>query len=396
MKILMVSTEYPPMKGGVAHYSQKLVGSLRNEGLEVSVVCDEHGRGDFTGISPYNRHNSDVVIKAVKEFKPDVVHVQYEQGLYGLHLDPINPKRTGTTIESFYHDCKLPIVTTFHSAYTFTQWMRLIVPSSGRFGRIGTFLRATYDYWTHLLNYSSFNTLNRGKIGPNRAGIVFSKYLQNLIPGSYLIYHGSEPSVPPPTDKSEVRKKFLLPEDANIALAVGFMTATKGWDMIKKMRVPNDWKIVINTSKNHYSKEGVKKKFENDGVIDLNRGFLDDGELSLLSYSADALILPYKVSSGSGVMFDGFAHGLPFISSDIPFFREFSDIGLGISVRRDPNQFSRALLALEQNLERYKNTVEIFRKKLLWQDIANKHIILYNLIVNNPNSSVLKKNMFSY
>ncbi|MGB5091125.1 MAG: glycosyltransferase, partial [Nitrososphaeraceae archaeon] len=138
------------------------------------------------------------------------------------------------------------------------------------------------------------------------------------------------------------------------------------------------------------------KKFENDGVIDLNRGFLDDRELSLLLYSADALILPYKVSSGSGVMFDGLAHGLPFISSDIPFFREFSDIGLGISVRRDPNQFSRALLALEQNLERYKNTVEIFSKKLLWQDIANKHIILYNLIVNNPNSSVLKRNMFSY
>jgi glycosyltransferase involved in cell wall biosynthesis len=396
MKILMVSTEYPPMKGGVAHYSQKLVGSLRNEGLEVSVVCNEQGNGDFMGISPYNRHNPDVVIKAVKEFKPDVVHVQYEQGLDGLHLDPINPKRTGTTIESFYHDCKLPIVTTFHSAYTFTQWMRLVVPSSGRFGRIGTFLRAMYDYWTHLLNYSSFNTLNRGKIGPNRAGIVFSKYLQNLIPGSYLIYHGSEPSVPPPTDKSEVRKKFLLPEDANVALALGFMTATKGWDMIKKMRVPNDWKIVINTSKNHYSKEGVKKKFENDGVIDLNRGFLDDGELSLLLYSADALILPYRVSSGSGVMFDGFAHGLPFISSNIPFFREFSDIGLGISARRDPNQFSRALLALEQNLERYKNTVEIFSKKLLWQDIANKHIILYNLIVNNPNSSVLKKNMFSY
>ena len=262
MKILMVSTEYPPMKGGVAHYCQKLVGSLRNEGLEVAVVCNECGNGDFTRISPYNRHNSDLLIKTVREFKPDVVHVQYEQGLYGLHLDPINPKRTGTTIESFYHDCKLPIVTTFHSAYTFTQWMRLIVPSSGRFDRIGAFLQATYDYWTHLLNYSSFNSLNRGKIGPNRGGIVFSKYLQNLIPGSYLIYHGSVPSVPPPTDKSEVRKRFLLPEDANIALAVGFMTATKGWDMIKKMKVPKDWRIVINTSKNDYSKKGVKKSLK--------------------------------------------------------------------------------------------------------------------------------------
>jgi glycosyltransferase involved in cell wall biosynthesis len=393
MKILMVSTEYPPMKGGVAHYSQKLVASLRNEGLEVSVVCNEHGNGDFTGISPYNRHNSDLLIKAVKEFKPDVVHVQYEQGLYGLHLDPINPKRTGTTIESFYHDCKLPIVTTFHSAYTFTQWMRLIVPSSGRFGRIGTFLRAMYDYWTHLLNYSSFNTLNRGKIGPNRAGIVFSKYLQNLIPGSYLIYHGSEPSVPPPTDKNEVRKKFLLPEDANIALAVGFMTATKGWDMIKKMSVPNDWKIVINTSKNHYSKEGVKKKFENDGVIDLNRGFLDDRELSLLLYSVDALILPYKVSSGSGVMYDGLAHGLPFISSKIEFFKEFSDMGLGISVDRNASDFSRALLELKGDYKKYKDAVLGFSENLRWKEVTSKHILLYSSIINNPISISQKEKL---
>jgi glycosyltransferase involved in cell wall biosynthesis len=95
-------------------------------------------------------------------------------------------------------------------------------------------------------------------------------------------------------------------------------------------------------------------------------------------------------------MFDGFAHGLPFISSDIPFFREFSDIGLGISVPRHPNQFSMALFTLEQNLDRYKNTVEMFSKKLLWKEIAKKHIMLYNLIVNDPNSPLLKENLFKY
>jgi len=385
MKILMVSTEYPPMKGGVAHYSQKLVGSLRNEGLKVAVACNEAGSGDYTGISPYNRHNSDVLIKAVEEFKPNVVHVQYEPGLYGIHLDPINPRRTNTNIESFYHDCTIPIVTTFHSAYTFEQWMRLIVPvSSGRFGRMGTFLRTMYDYWTHLLNYSSFNSLNRAKIGPNRAGIVFSKYLQNLIPGSYLIYHGSEPSVTCPVDKTEVRKKFLLPEDVNIALAVGFMTATKGWDIIKKMRVPNDWKIVINSSKNHYSKEKMKKRFENDGVIDLSRGFLDDRELSSLLYSADTLILPYKVSSASGVMFDGFAHGLPFISSKIEFFKEFSDMGLGISVDRNPSDFSGALLELKGHYKKYKDAVSEFSKNLSWKEVGRKHIVLYESIAKTP------------
>jgi glycosyltransferase involved in cell wall biosynthesis len=94
-------------------------------------------------------------------------------------------------------------------------------------------------------------------------------------------------------------------------------------------------------------------------------------------------------------MFDALAHGLPFISSDIPFFREFSDIGLGVSVGRDPIEFSRALLTLEEGLDRYKNTVESFSKKLLWEEIAKKHFILYNLVVNDPNSPLLKENMFN-
>lgn len=390
MKILMVSTEYPPMKGGVGRYTEKLVESLRTEGLEVAVVCNECGSGDFTGLSPYNRQNSEILRRAVKEFKPDVVHIQYEQGLYGIHLDPINPKKTGTNIESFYRDCEIPIVTTFHSAYTFNQWMKLIVPiRTGRLGKTGILFRTIYDYWIHLLNYYSFHSLNKEKIGHKRAGIVFSKYLQNLIPGSYLIYHGSEPNVPP-TDMSESRKKFLLPEDVNIALAFGFMTATKGWDIIEKMKVPKEWKIVVNTSKNHYSKE-TAKKIENAGVIDLNRGFINDRELSVLLYSADALILPYKVSSASGVLYDGLSHGLPFISSKLEFFNEFSDMGLGISVDRNPAEFSSALLRLKKDYKKYKKKVLEFRRKLLWKAVTSKHIVVYNSLIDNPASILHQK-----
>lgn len=66
----------------------------------------------------------------------------------------------------------------------------------------------------------------------------------------------------------------------------------------------------------------------------------------MLFYCADALILPYNVCSDSGVMYDGLAHGLPFISSKIDFFKEFSDMGLGVSVNRNPVEFSNALLEL--------------------------------------------------
>lgn len=388
----MISTEYPPMQGGVGRYCKKLVDSLRSEGVQVFVVCNEDGNGDYNGISPDNQDNSKVLLKIVKEVEPDVVHVQYEHGLYGIHLDPINTKKTQTNIEFFYDKCTVPIVTTFHSAYTFTQWMRLVVPLNNRkLGRLGTFLRMVYDYWTHLVNYGSFNSLNKRKIGFNKVGVVFSKYLANIIPGSNLIYHGAEPSISPPLDRKEVRKLFLLPEHSKIALAVGFMTATKGWDVIKKMKVPNGWKVVINTSRNHYGREKLNDKFENEGVINLKRGFLSDTELSLLFYCADALILPYKVTSGSGVMYDGLAHGLPFISSKLEFFKEFSDMKVGIMVDRNPVEFSKALLKLKVDYKQYKDAVVNLRKQLLWNEVAKKHILIYNSIIDRPSTPLLRK-----
>ena len=392
LKVLMISTEYPPMQGGVGGYCKKLVDSLRREGVQVFVVCNEDGNGDLNGISPKNQDNSIVLLNIVKEVEPDVVHVQYEHGLYGIHLDPINPRRTHTNIELFYRECTVPIVTTFHSAYTFTQWMRLVVPLNNRkFGSIGTLLRMAYDYWTHLINYGSFNSLNKRKIGRNKAGVVFSKYLANMIPGSTLIYHGAEPSISPPLDRKEVRKILLLPEDTNIALAIGFTTATKGWDVIRKMRIPKDWKVVINTSRNHYGREKLNVKFENEGVINLNRGFLSDKELSLLFYCVDALILPYKVASGSGVMYDGLAHGVPFISSKLEFFKEFSDMKLGMMVDRDPVEFSNSLVKLKMNYKRYKDAVISFRNHLLWKEVAKKHILLYNSIIDRTTSPLVRK-----
>ena len=41
LKVVMVSTEYPPMKGGVGRYTYNLTKALRRLGLEVCVVCDE-------------------------------------------------------------------------------------------------------------------------------------------------------------------------------------------------------------------------------------------------------------------------------------------------------------------------------------------------------------------
>jgi hypothetical protein len=107
------------------------------------------------------------------------------------------------------------------------------------------------------------------------------------------------------------------------------------------MHIPKNWIIVTNHSRNHYSKEipvlshpssyriimsdiNSSKSNHDTRLVELNRGFLTDEELSILFYASDAVILSYTVTSGSGVMFDTLSHGLPFIASDLGFFKEFA------------------------------------------------------------------------
>jgi glycosyltransferase involved in cell wall biosynthesis len=224
----------------------------------------------------------------------------------------------------------------------------------------------------------------------SRAGIVFSHYMSERLDAStnddgnggrcHVIYHGSEPAIYPPLNKKEAREKFSLPQEQGhrIALAHGFRTATKGWDILEKMKMPDGWTLVVNSSKGHYSIENLDLKWENaDNILDLQRGFLSEEELSTLFYACDAAILPYKVTAGSGVMFDALAHGLPFIATDLGFFREFAAKGLGITAKRNPHEFSKGIKKLDRNYFKYAESVNVFKQNLKWNFVARQHSQLY-------------------
>lgn len=400
----MVSVEYPPIRGGIGRYTYNLTKNLMKLGCEVYIACNEKGHGQFGGLSPTNVHNSDVLLKIVDKLHPDIVHIQYEHGLYGLKLDFINPSKISTNIDLFYEQCNIPIVTTFHSTYNFKQWLSRVevIKLAGQTSKLGIFM----EQWKHLLNYHSLRTLDRKKLRQSQAGIVFSNYMAKMIGGGELIYHGAESASIDNTaiasaTKQEARAIFSLPtDDRRIALAIGFRTGVKGWDILKKIQIPNRWTIVVNSnSTSEYGLDDKKislrleeKKKIDDGdenLVYLQKGFLNDKQLSLLFYAVDALILPYKLSSGSGVMFDGLVHGLPFVATDLPFFKEFSLKGLGIIVKRKPAAFAKALKTLDRDFNIYLREVYSFRKKLKWDLIAMQHVELYKRVLSSPKNKVV-------
>lgn len=52
--------------------------------------------------------------------------------------------------------------------------------------------------------------------------------MKQLIPGTYIVYHGSTPHFASDLTRSEERKKMHLSKKRKLALAQGFITNTKG------------------------------------------------------------------------------------------------------------------------------------------------------------------------
>ena len=389
LKILMVCTEYPPMQGGVGRYTHNLVKCLVSNNIDVIVVSSSDGSGDYRGISPYNKNNSELLLKTVKEIDPDIVHVQHEFGLYGFYLNSIRPSKTSTGLDKFYDKCKAPIVTTFHTSMYFRQWMRLLNIKERGSDKDILRLYSLYKYWRHFINYSSMHRINKDLMSKSAYGIVLSDYMKELIPGTNVLYHGSTPYFKNEISRTEARKRMHLPEKGRLALAQGFITNTKGWDIIRKIKMPKDWRLVVNYSKNFYNNEKIDFDFQDDKVINLNKRYLSEEELSLLFFSCDAVFLPYKVCSGSGVMFDGLGHGKPFVASDLGFFKEFSLKKLGIVTKRDPRMFKNAFVQIDKHYKHFESSVDKFRKELSWDNIAKQHIAIYKSIIKGKLSESL-------
>jgi hypothetical protein len=239
------------------------------------------------------------------------------------------------------------------------------------------------------VNYEAFHNINKEKLKLSSTGICFSKYMSKRLGGGSVIYHGADPAVPQQVSKAEARSTFSLPHNKMIAVAIGFSTATKGWDILSKMEMPKGWVMVLNSSKGHFNREQnlssaneeiKRKKHPGDDkatVIDLQRGFLKDEDLSVLFYASDVVLLPYRITSGSGVMFDALAHTLPFVASDLDFFKEFEEMGLGITAKRDPLSFAKAIENIGKSYDKYVKAVSNFKDQLRWEYVAKQHIEIY-------------------
>ncbi|MBI1971974.1 MAG: glycosyltransferase [Candidatus Aenigmarchaeota archaeon] len=152
MKICMI-TSYPPDKCGVSDYSERLVKELRKIGQQVMIISRQgkgiRGEKNTTRLIATKRverslmqaveefrnlgraiSDADKSTAAIKEFSPDVVHVQYEPGLYNLFFLPIllsRLKELGIKSVITLHGMDYFPLNIFHRAAVYGKPGRIIV-----------------------------------------------------------------------------------------------------------------------------------------------------------------------------------------------------------------------------------------------------------------------------
>jgi glycosyltransferase involved in cell wall biosynthesis len=405
MKILVVSGEYPPMRGGVGRYTYNLVHAMAKKNkVDVSVAVSAATPDSVQNSSNNNvivypnvirkgdKRNSDRLLRLVSDIKPDIVNIQYETGLYEASTTirhTIWRLVHGSTLDRFYGKCPVPTVSTLHTIFPLDEYRVYMKDRAfrkeGRFRLLPMPLRAAMRRWVMEQRYDLLLRV----VGLSDDVISLARTIQNVVRRGTVIYHGAEPALeehPSMNDKEQFRKEFGLPHDKMLLLAFGYAGSYKGFDVLGSLGLPDGWSLVVKQTKHERGSEKPLNIGNNgDNVISLNLGYLDDTTMSKLFFACDAIIFPYKVVSVSGVMFDALAHGLPFVASDLQFFREFAEMGLGIVSNRDIESFKKSIRALALACNEYKITVEHFRSELKWSNVANKHIEFFSSLISQYN-----------
>jgi glycosyltransferase involved in cell wall biosynthesis len=286
----------------------------------------------------------------------------------------------GSTLDKFYKKCPVPTVSTLHTVIPYNEYKEYIkeraLRKEGRFSSLPLPIRATIRRWVMKRRYDLLLEVVR----LSSEVISLARITHEIVKHGIMIYHGAEPAIPllSPADKYKFREELGLPNDKRLLLAFGYVGSYKGFDLLNSITLPDEWSLVVKQNKHE---RGIERPTRIKNAISLHPGYLDEIALSKLFFACDAMIFPYKVASISGVLFDAIAHGLPFIASDLKFFREFADMNLGKTCNRDPVSFSQSIAYLSANYEKYRKNVHQFSSKLRWENVANSHIAFYSKLL---------------
>ena len=303
MRVALVHGRADPALDGVADYTARLAGALREQSLDVvDVAVDPGPRGALAAA------------RAVRRARPDVVHVQFAPSAFGFSAAPgLLPDLLGG----------VPLVTTVHE-YGWWTWARRVPDAVWR--RVER--RRVLDRETGRLVPASAAVLttNDAHDAALHARLGTAATRAPLLPNVDV-----DPAAPP---RAVVRRTLGVPSDAELVVFFGFVHPVKGLrylvDAVAALAVehPRLHLLVVGgfTSLALPADEAAAFRAELTEHVERSgaaarvtiTGHLPAAEVSAALQAADVAALPFTagVTRKSGSLLAVLAHGLPTLVTD--------------------------------------------------------------------------------
>ncbi len=390
MKVLFITGEYPPMQGGVGDCTHEIARGLAALGADVQVITSTSARDVRPAkrsfvvhpiIAKWNWSSLRAIARAAREFAPDIIHIQYQTGAYGMHpainFFPSLPCLRGRVrVGVTFHDLRVPYL--FPKAGPVREWVNRVL------ARSSDAVIATNDE-----DYLKLETWNVKRL--------------SLIPiGSNIA------TTPPPDyDGAAWRARLGVLENETLLCYFGFLNESKGGETLIRAlaQMPNMKLLMIGgqtgasdpTNAAYLAK--VKALAEELDVNDrvLWTDYTPPEIVTANFLASDICVLPYRdgASYRRGTLMAALAHGMAIVTTQVK--SQKSKVKSTLPELRDgenclliPPDDPRALAAAIQRAAaspELRANIDTGARELAqhftWDKIARQHLELYERMANH-------------
>jgi glycosyltransferase involved in cell wall biosynthesis len=372
MKIVIVSPAYP-LRGGIAHSAGLLYKELAKD-HEVILITFKRQYPNFL----FPGKSQTELVEASDRISTEVI------------LDSINPFNWNFTAKRII-DFKPELV-------IFKHWLPFFGPCYGWIAR-----KIQKNSAAKLMAVCHNIIPHERRIGDKTLSKYFLKKIDYFIPLSdqvkkdlfLFVINPVYKLLPLPVfslfgervDKEEA-KKYLNIMDKNVLLFFGFIRDYKGLDVLIEafalVRKEMDVKLIV--AGEFYEPEekylNLISKYHLENSIILKKDFIPTSEVKYYFSASDAVVLPYKSATQSGIVQVAVNFCMPVISANVGGIGEVIEDGkTGYVVEKEnPEKFAKAIIRFykESNEKEFSLNMNSLKEKYSWQNFVKGIIELIN------------------
>ncbi len=306
---------FPPYRGGIAQFSTSLVRELRKEhDVQAFTFTRQYPDLLFPGTSQYDTENTD-----------DIGAVRV--------LDSINPlswKRAAQRMLEARPDVAV-----------LRYWMPFFAPAMGTVAatlrkngvKVITIVDNALPHEPHFYDRPLTRWFLRRNDGFIAMTEAVGEDIRSLCPSAKvkLMPHPLYDHFGAPLAQGEARRELGLPEEARVLLFFGLIREYKGLDLLIEAFGKLDERYHLVVAGEPYGDFGEYKRLieasPQRGHIHLHTRFIADVEVPSFFSAADAVVLPYRSATQSGITAIAYHFGVPVIATDVGGLKEALDHG---------------------------------------------------------------------